>query len=66
LNRYQKLWSVFGDRRFTRDEALEALRRLEGNAFSEESLNVLLSELRKAGLLIVESDIIDARKKIYF
>jgi len=44
---------------------LEALRRLEGDAFSEESLNVLLSELRKAGLLIVESDIIDARRKIY-
>ena len=65
MNRYQKLWSVFGDRRFTRDEALEALRRLEGDAFSEESLNVLLSELRKAGLLIVESDIIDARRKIY-
>jgi len=65
LSRYQKLWSVFGGRRFTRDEALEALRRLEGDAFSEESLNVLLSELRKAGLLIVESDITDARRKIY-
>jgi type I restriction enzyme M protein len=59
------LWSVFGDRRFTRDEALEALRRLEGDAFSEESLSVLLSELRKAGLVVVESDVIDARRKIY-
>ena len=65
LSRYQKLWSVFGDRRFTRDEALEALRRLEGDAFSEESLSVLLSELRKAGLVVVESDVIDARRKIY-
>ena len=65
LSRYEKLWSVFGDRRFTRDEALEALKRVEGPAFSEDSLNALLSELRKAGLLVVEADILDARRKIY-
>ncbi len=65
LSRYEKLWSVFGDKRFTRDEALEALKRVEGPAFSEDSLNVLLSELRKAGLLVVEADILDARRKIY-
>jgi hypothetical protein len=39
LSRYEKLWSAFGDRRFTRDEALKVLRELEGDAFSEESLN---------------------------
>jgi type I restriction enzyme M protein len=44
---------------------LEALKRVEGSAFSEDSLNVLLSELRKAGLLVVEADILDARRKIY-
>jgi type I restriction enzyme M protein len=59
------LWSVFGGRRFTRDEALEALRRVEGDAFNEDSLNVLLSELRKAGLVVVEADLFDARKKVY-
>jgi type I restriction enzyme M protein len=41
------------------------LKRIEGDAFSEESLNVLLSELRKAGLLVVEADLLDARRKIY-
>ncbi len=63
--RYQKLWSAFGDKRFTRDEALEALKRLEGDAFSEDSLNVLLSELRKAGLVFVEADVLDARRRFY-
>ena len=65
LSRYERLWSVFGSRRFTRDEALDALKRVEGDAFSEDSLNVLLSELRKAGLLVVEADVSDARKKVY-
>jgi type I restriction enzyme M protein len=64
-SRYEKLWSIFGNKRFTREEALEALKRIEGDAFSEESLNVLLSELRKAGLLAVEADLLDARRKVY-
>jgi type I restriction enzyme M protein len=64
-SRYDKLWSIFGNKRFTREEALEALKRIEGDAFSEESLNVLLSELRKAGLLAVEADLLDARRKVY-
>ena len=65
LSRYERLWSVFGERRFTRDEALEALKRVEGPAFSEDSLNLLLSELRKAGLVVVEADVLDARRKVY-
>jgi type I restriction enzyme M protein len=65
LSRYERLWSVFGRRKFTRDEALEALKGLEGSAFSEESLNVLLSELRKARLLVAEADLLDARRKVY-
>jgi type I restriction enzyme M protein len=44
---------------------LEALKRVEGDTFNEESINVLLSELRKAGLLVVEADILDARRKVY-
>jgi len=65
LSRYEKLWSIFGGRRFTQDEALKALKQVEGDAFSEDSLNVLFSELRKAGLVAVETDILDARRKIY-
>jgi type I restriction enzyme M protein len=65
LSRYDKLWSIFGNKRFTREEALKALKQIEGDAFSEESLNVLLSELRKAGLLAVEADLLDARRKVY-
>jgi type I restriction enzyme M protein len=65
LSRYDKLWSVFGNKKFTREEALEALKKIEGDAFSDDSLNVLLSELRKNDLLIVESDLFDSRKKIY-
>jgi len=65
LSRYESLWSFFGEKRFTRDEALEALKRVEGDAFSEDSLNVLLSELRKAGLVIIETDVLDARRKVY-
>lgn len=44
---------------------MKALKSVEGDAFSDESLNVLLSELRKADLLVVEADLFDARKKIY-
>jgi type I restriction enzyme M protein len=65
LSRYDKLWSIFGNKRFTQEEALKALKRIEGDAFSEESLNVLLSELRKADLLAVEADLLDARRKVY-
>ncbi|MEM1582063.1 MAG: class I SAM-dependent DNA methyltransferase [Candidatus Bathyarchaeia archaeon] len=65
LSRYERLWSAFGDRRFTRDEAVEVLKRFEGAAFSEDSMNVLLSEMRRAGLLVVEADLFDARRKIY-
>ncbi|MEM2029853.1 MAG: type I restriction-modification system subunit M [Archaeoglobaceae archaeon] len=64
-SRYERLWSAFGSRRFTRDEAVDVLRRFEGSAFSEDSVNVLLSEMRKAGLLVVEADLFDSRKKIY-
>ncbi|MEM0327966.1 MAG: type I restriction-modification system subunit M [Thermoproteota archaeon] len=65
LSRYERLWSAFGDRRFTRDEAVDVLRRFEGSAFSEDSVNVLLSEMRRAGLLVVKADLLDARRKIY-
>jgi len=65
LNRYEKLWEVFGRRKFTREDVLRVLKRVEGDAFSEASLNVLLSELRRGGLLVAEADLLDARRKIY-
>lgn len=44
---------------------VEVLRRLEGSAFSEDSVNALLSEMRRAGSLSVGADLLDARRKIY-
>jgi len=62
--RYKKLWSVFGQKEFTREEALEVLK--EGEAkISEDALNLLLSDLRKSGFLGVQADLLDSRKKIY-
>ena len=63
--RYELLYSIFGDRKFTLDEAVEALKRVEGMSFNENSVNVLLSEMHKAGLVVIEADLIDARRKIY-
>ncbi|MCS7144516.1 MAG: type I restriction-modification system subunit M [Archaeoglobaceae archaeon] len=65
LSRYEKLWSFFGDRSFTREEAVDVLKRFEGSAFSEDSINALLSEMRKARMVKVEADLFDSRKKIY-
>ncbi|KPV63891.1 MAG: N-6 DNA Methylase [Candidatus Bathyarchaeota archaeon BA2] len=63
-SRYEKLWSTFGQKRFTREEAMGALKRV-GDDISDEALNLLLSNLRRNGLLSVESDLLDARRKIY-
>ena len=63
-SRYELLWSVFGRRRFTRDEAFEVLKN-EGLELSGEALNQLLSVLRRNGLVVVEADLFDARRKIY-
>ena len=62
--RYERLWSVFGGGKFTTEQALDVLRR-EGLELSEDGLNQLLSILRKNGLLVVEADLFDARRKIY-
>jgi len=65
LSRYVKLWEAFGRRKFTREDVLKVLKRVEGEAFSEASLNVLLSELRRGDLLVAEADLLDARRKVY-
>jgi type I restriction enzyme M protein len=61
--RYEILWEAFGRRPFTRAEALAVLSRKTQER--EESINVILSELRKEGRLEVEADPSDARRKIY-
>ncbi len=61
--RYLGLWNVFQDRPFTRSDAVAALRqKLKEN---ERNVNVILSELRKAGRLKARSDPSDARKSVY-
>lgn len=57
------LWKAFEDKQFTRSDAAIILREKLGD--DEKSVNVILSELRKAGWLEARADPSDARKKIY-
>lgn len=61
--RYSILCDVFGDRTFRFEDAAKVLT--ERNKDAWEQVPVFLSELRKAGYLIVESDVRDARQKLY-
>ncbi|MGB3479514.1 MAG: class I SAM-dependent DNA methyltransferase [bacterium] len=62
--RYDLLWKEYEIRPFRFDDAVEVLKQ-EPVRDSREQVNVALSELRKAGLLGVEMEKKDARKKIY-
>jgi len=62
--RYDLLWKEYETRPFRFDDAVDVLKQ-EPVRDSREQVNVALSELRKAGLLDVEMDKNDARKKIY-
>jgi type I restriction enzyme M protein len=62
-NRYSILWSEFGNREFDREEAIKTLH--EKNKDDEKTVAVVLSELRKAGVLNVKLDPKDARKRVY-
>ncbi len=57
------LFDVFGGRRFGFEDAARVL--MDRNKDAWEQVPVFLSELRKAGLLVVESDSRDARQKWY-
>ena len=57
------LWEAFGDSTFRFEDAFKVLN--ERNKDAWEQVPVFLSELRKAGLLLVESDVRDARQKLY-
>jgi len=61
--RYQILWDVFKDEAFRFEDAAKVL--LERNRDAWEQVPVFLSELRRAGWLLVESDVRDARVKVY-
>jgi len=57
------LWEAFGGSTFRFEDAAKVL--MDKNKDAWEQVPVFLSELRKAGLLIVESDVRDARQKLY-
>ena len=61
--RYTVLWEAFRSSPFRARDAARVLK--EKFEASEEQVNVILSELRKRGMLKVEFDPTDARKKIY-
>jgi type I restriction enzyme M protein len=61
--RYEILWEAFDSSSFRFDEATVILK--EKIHESKEQVNVVLSELRKEGMLTVEFDPSDARKRIY-
>jgi type I restriction enzyme M protein len=60
---YSTLWKQYANNEFRLDDAIKILGEIEHD--TPEKVPVLLSRLRKAGLLTVISDTNDARKKIY-
>ena len=61
--RYEILWDSLGDKTFRFEDAAKVL--MDKNKDAWEQVPVFLSELRKAGFLSVESDVKDARQKLY-
>jgi len=61
--RYEILWETFQSSEFRLEDAARILK--EKNDDSVEQINVVLSELRKSGMLKVEFHPDDARKRIY-
>lgn len=61
--RYEILWKSFQSSPFRLDEAVKVLSKEIEDA--KDEVNVVLSELRKEGILTVEFDPADARKRIY-
>ncbi|MEM2916382.1 MAG: class I SAM-dependent DNA methyltransferase [Candidatus Woesearchaeota archaeon] len=62
-NKYLVLWDKFKDNTFRMDVAEKVLK--ESDTDKVQGVAVILSELRKAGWLVVEPDPEDARKSIY-
>ena len=62
-SRYESLWGAFEGSPFRFEDAVNVLK--EKHEDDENEVNVILSELRKRGWLVVELDPEDARKRIY-
>jgi HsdM N-terminal domain. len=60
--RYSVLWKAFQNEPFTRPDAAAVLKEKKEDG---QSVNVVLSELRKAGRIEARPDPSDARKKVY-
>ena len=60
MQRYSKLWSKFGEKKFSYEDAEEALKESDNRI-----LSVFLSELKKAGWVAIELDPVDSRKRLY-
>ena len=61
--RYNMLWDAFKEANFSMEDAIKVLE--ERNKDKKEEITVFISELKKAGLLKVELDPNDSRKRIY-
>jgi type I restriction enzyme M protein len=61
--RYSLLWNEFGDNAFRFEDAARVL--MDKNRDAWEQIPNFLSELRKAGWVFVESNVKDARQKVY-
>ncbi len=62
-DRYSALWDAFGDSRFRMEDAVKVLTsKFETRG---EDAPAYLSELRQAGWLVTESDLLDTRQKSY-
>lgn len=64
-NRYVILWNAFRSKGFTIEQARGVLHQEDIEERKRQNVPMLLSELRKAGLLLVELDPDDSRKRIY-
>lgn len=62
-NKYLTLWGKLKDTTFRMEDAQEILQKSDVDKV--QGVAVVLSELRKAGWVVVESDSHDARKSIY-
>ena len=60
MKRYSKLWKKFKEKEFSFEEALETLKEKD-----ERVLSVILSDLKKAGWVVLALSPTDARKRIY-
>ncbi len=64
MKRYLVLWKALDEKDFTFDDALSILGKLS-KPDSRKLVALLLSELRKAGWLLVDFNPSDARRRVY-